>query len=244
MWFKRILILSYYAASLVYEGCLAIKRRFFPVSLLKESEHIKLKFTSDLSLLELNVKTVGQENLALLPEGRPIVFVCNHRSLIDIPLIYQALPANLHIRMVAKKQLFHIPFLGTAMKAYHFISIDRRRSAKAVQSLKQSLRLFSLGISVLFFPEGTRSTKLPLSPFKRGAFHMAFQADAVILPLAVIGTEHVIPNHKLTSLQFGKVVTACIGKPIDTRNYSNDKVTILVQEVQQQVSMLIEDNQN
>lgn len=242
MWFRRNLIISYYVASLVYEGFLAVKRRFSPISLLKESEHIKSKFSYDLQLIRLKTQILGEENLAALAEGRPVVLVCNHRSLIDIPVIYQALPARLHIRMVAKKQLFRIPFLGTAMRVYHFISIDRRRSDKAVKSLKENLLLFNLGISVLFFPEGTRSNDLSLLPFKRGAFHMAFQADAVILPIAVIGSESVIPKQKLSSLQFGKTVKVCIGKPIDTRDYSSSAISELVSRAQQQVSNLIEDN--
>ena len=67
--------------------------------------------------------------------------------------------ASLNVRMVAKKELFKIPFFGRILKTYHFISIDRSCKKNAISSLKRSLDLLKKGVSVLFFPEGTRYTK-------------------------------------------------------------------------------------
>jgi 1-acyl-sn-glycerol-3-phosphate acyltransferase len=111
------------------------------------------------------------------------LLVCNHQSNFDIPVIYEALSGN--IRMVAKKELFKIPFFGHCMRACEFVPIDRssrsagRKAAQKIQSMLES------GLQIWLAPEGTRSKTGKLQDFKSGSFAVAIDSQIPIQPLVV-----------------------------------------------------------
>lgn len=149
---------------------------------------------------EVELSVSGVENV---PEGEALVVMSNHRSYYDIPTVFCAVPGRL--RMVAKKELFRVPLFGTAMLAAGFVKIDRDKREKAIASLRASERLLSAGTRVWIAPEGTRSKTGKLGEFKSGGFHMALEAGVKILPLAVTGTETVMPADGLAVHKGGKV---------------------------------------
>lgn len=119
-------------------------------------------------------------------EGRqPAVFIGNHSSLFDPPLMISTLPC--HPVFVAKRELAWVPFLGWVIALAGFIFIDRRHRGRAMASLNQAAHRIHDGQSIAAFPEGTRSTDGRLLPFKKGIFALALEAGVPLVPVAVFG---------------------------------------------------------
>lgn len=151
------------------------------------------------------------EHARKLEPERAYLFMANHRSLFDIFALFLATEHSL--RMVAKRELFLIPIFGWSLWMCDFIPIDRSRRTRAIASLDEAVRRIRSGVSVLVFPEGTRGAGA-LQPFKKGGFVMALQAGAPVVPVAVLGTEDIMPKG---SLRVGKgAITVRLGAPIPT----------------------------
>ena len=96
---------------------------------------------------------------------------------------------------MAKKELFKIPLLGSAMKFLHVISVERGSASKAAKSLLEAIEIIKTGRNVIIFPEGTRSNDgHTLSPFKKGAFTIAKRAEVDVIPFIIEGTEKYMPK--------------------------------------------------
>lgn len=126
---------------------------------------------------------IAKEGLDQIDPAQSYVFVCNHQSYLDIPILFRAIPKNLFF--VAKKELKAIPFLGWYMMATGMIFIDRSDRKKSIESLKRTARLIHNGKSILMFPEGTRSSDRQVAPFKKGPFVLAKEAEVEILPVGI-----------------------------------------------------------
>jgi 1-acyl-sn-glycerol-3-phosphate acyltransferase len=133
------------------------------------------------------------EGLERLDSKRPYIFMANHRSNIDIPVLIQALP-RFQLRWLAKKELLYVPFFGLALWASRHIIVERSNLSKAMASLRKAREKIGSGISVVIFPEGTRSSRGELLPFKRGGFVLALQSRTPIVPVTINGTEAVLPK--------------------------------------------------
>lgn len=123
------------------------------------------------------------------------IFVSNHLSFLDIPVLFRVIPINLHF--VAKKEIKRMPFVGWYMWATGMIFIDRQNREKAVHSLKRAGRLIKKGKNVIMFPEGTRSKDGQVSEFKKGPFVLASESDLSVVPVAISGAEKVVPPFSL-----------------------------------------------
>ncbi len=136
----------------------------------------------------IQVEVTGREHL---PVGQSCIYMCNHVSNLDPPVIIPNLPGRSSVLL--KKQLMSIPILGTAMRMAKFVPVERgsrRDAAKAsVEAAAEALRA---GLSILVFPEGTRSIDGRLASFKKGPFFLAQQTGAPIVPIAISGTERMM----------------------------------------------------
>lgn len=117
------------------------------------------------------------------------VFLCNHQSLFDIPVLLWTLPGP--TRFLAKRSLFQIPVFGQAMSIAGFIPVDRQDRSSARRSFEEAVRLLEEGTSVLVFPEETRSEDGRLLPFRRGAFLIALKGGVPLVPVGVSGTRDI-----------------------------------------------------
>ncbi len=131
--------------------------------------------------------TLTIDGLQHLDPQRQYLFVVNHQSNFDIPVLVQALP-QFQLRWIAKRELLRIPFFGWAMRAAKHIPVDRADSSDALRSLQTAQQRIAAGISVVVFPEGTRSTDGKLLPFKRGGFLLAVKTKTPIVPVTINGT--------------------------------------------------------
>lgn len=117
--------------------------------------------------------------------GAQHVFVANHVSWFDV----FAMAAHLRwFKFVAKAELFRIPLFGPAMRAAGMISVDRKNQKSAHGSIREAADRIHEGASVILFPEGTRGSSYALRPFKKGAFVLAIEAQAPVVPVAIHGS--------------------------------------------------------
>ena len=116
---------------------------------------------------------------------RPYVVVANHESFVDILLISH-LPFEM--KWLSKSEFFKFPFAGWAMRIVGDIRLERGDLRSGVKALAECRKWLERNVSVMIFPEGTRSPSGPLGEFHEGAFRIAIQTGAPILPLAVVGT--------------------------------------------------------
>jgi 1-acyl-sn-glycerol-3-phosphate acyltransferase len=152
------------------------------------------------------------QGLERLPAGNA-VYVCNHQSNFDPVLIFASL--GKHLRFVAKRELFEIPFFGAALRATGMIPVDRGGSERDKEALGHAVEAVRSRVSILFFAEGTRDPEGLLRPFKKGAAVLAIQAQVPLVPLAVAGTKDVM--HKKSLLIHGSRPTVLVvGEPIAT----------------------------
>jgi 1-acyl-sn-glycerol-3-phosphate acyltransferase len=148
----------------------------------------------------------------------PRIFLANHLSTLDIWVVAPALPDT--TRFVSKRSVFWIPVLGQAMAVAGFIAIDRGDRTRAIRSLARAAERIRAGESVILFPEGTRSRDGKLGRFKRGAFHLAFEAGVPVVPVAISGTGKVVRPRSIV-VRPGPVSVTFM-PPIDPTAYADD----------------------
>jgi 1-acyl-sn-glycerol-3-phosphate acyltransferase len=150
--------------------------------------------------------------LELVDFTRPHVFVSNHESMIDIPVIFRALPVNLHF--IIKKELKLVPFVGWYAWAMGMIFVERSDKRRGLRGLKNVGRLIKEGRNVIAFPEGTRSRGRGVLPFKKGVFVAAAGAGVPIVPVAISGADRVLPSDGFR-VRPG-LIRVALGQPIPT----------------------------
>jgi len=166
-----------------------------------------------LRIAGIHVSAIGAENIR---PGERYVYVSNHASLFDIPVIIASVPDN--IRIMYKRQLARIPIFGWCVRMSPFIAIDRERSRDASDVLESIVATMSSGSSVLVFPEGTRSENGEVGAFRRGAFVLALRSGKPLVPLSLLGTATILPKNT-RRVQGGKVFVR-IGPPIHAPEFS------------------------
>lgn len=133
----------------------------------------------------IRIEISGMENL---PAGRSCIFMSNHVSNLDPPVLLPCLPGRSSVLL--KKQLMSIPILGTAMKLAKFVPVERGQNVEAAKaSIAAAAEALQSGLHILVFPEGTRSKDGRLSAFKKGPFFLAEATKAPIVPVAISGTQ-------------------------------------------------------
>src|SRR6266542_1422355 len=119
------------------------------------------------------------------------IVMSNHRSLYDVPLLFESFPRTL--RMVTKRELFRVPIWGPAMREAGFIEMDRDNRVRAKEGIEVAKARLTQGINVWIAPEGTRSRSGELGAFKTGGFRLALGTGLRVLPVGIRGTEKVLP---------------------------------------------------
>jgi 1-acyl-sn-glycerol-3-phosphate acyltransferase len=166
-----------------------------------------------------------------LDPSRPYVFVANHQSNLDIPVLVQSLPFQL--RWIAKKQLAYVPFFGWALWASRHILVDRLDHGSAMASFRKAKEKISAGDSVVIFPEGTRSSGGHLLPFKRGGFLLAIQTKTPIVPVTINGSWTILPRGDWR-VRAGEI-EVIVDEPVPVGRYDGKKVSALMNRVRDMI---------
>jgi 1-acyl-sn-glycerol-3-phosphate acyltransferase len=177
----------------------------------------------------MRVKTYGKD---LIDPNQSYVVVSNHQSLYDIFVIYGWL--GLDIKWVMKTELRKVPIIGYICEKMEHIYIDRCNPRAAVESINRAKAKIVGGTSVIFFPEGTRSTTGRLGPFKKGAFRLAVDLGLPILPVTISGTRDILPKGSLDL--FPGRVKMVVHSPIRTQGYNHSSLEPLMKKTRKQIA--------
>jgi 1-acyl-sn-glycerol-3-phosphate acyltransferase len=167
----------------------------------------------------IRVRITGAKHIK---QGQNYVYASNHTSYLDIPILIGYIPDN--VRLTLRSSLTRIPIWGWALLASPFLILDRSNPIRAQRTIEKAIKKIKGGASVLFFPEGTRTKDGTMQPFKRGAFHLASEAEVPILPVALIGAYTILPRHKWLPT-WGHRTELRIGEPIFPNKIAPDSPT-------------------
>jgi 1-acyl-sn-glycerol-3-phosphate acyltransferase len=187
-------------------------------------------------LLACGIKVVA-EGLDNLPSG-PAVYAANHGSALDIPILFGYLPVS--FRIIYKKSLNFVPFLGWYLFLGGHVSIDRSNPFRARRSLARAALRIRRGTPVAVFPEGTRSASVEVGHFKRGSLLLAIDAGVPVVPVSVIGVKSVVPRGIFT-LRPGTVHLR-VHPPIPTAGRDRATADVFAEEVRQIVARSCREN--
>jgi 1-acyl-sn-glycerol-3-phosphate acyltransferase len=179
------------------------------------------------SILAASPIEVTVTGLSNIDPDKSYVYMSNHQSNYDIPVLLAHLPVQ--FRWLAKIELFRIPLFGYAMKRAGYICIDRSNRESAFESLRKAARIIREGVSVMIFPEGTRTIDGRIGSFKKGGFVLAIESGVPIIPVIIKGTFSIMPKSRLL-IKPGKV-TVEILKPVETADYTRERKDALMEKI-------------
>ena len=185
----------------------------------------------------VRVSISGLEQLA---SDAPYIYMANHQSQYDIPVLLSTLPSQW--RFVVKAELFKIPIFGRGMRGAGYISIDRSDRRSAFLSLARAAQSIRNGSSVVIFPEGTRSQDGDLLPFKKGGFVLAVDSGVPVVPVIIHGAQEIMPK--------GSWLIRChrvhidLLTPIDSSLYTRKTKDELLERVRVTIATAMNDTQS
>ena len=165
--------------------------------------------------------------------GRPYVYMANHASLIDTPALFAYLPHQ--FRIMAKKSLFNVPFMGWHLRTAGHFPIDHGNPRKTATSLRRVIEGVQAGRSLAVFPEGRRTEDGQLQAFEPGAFKIALRAGVPIVPVTIRGTFAMLPRTSLAPRP-GRV-DVIISEPIDTAAYTEKTLKDLIERTRAAIAL-------
>ena len=186
----------------------------------------------------LILKTIGAPvtvvGLERVDTARPHLYVSNHISALDIPVLYVHL--RFPFRIIAKSAIFHYPFVGWHLRRSGQIEVDKDNVRLAKRGLSQAVETLRAGMPLVVFPEGGRSPDGHLLPFLGGAFYAAIRAGVDVVPLALVGTFEMLPMD--TYHIQPRPILLLAGEPIPTQGLRPGDMDALAARVQQAVAAL------
>ena len=164
-------------------------------------------------LVGVKVDVVGADKLDW---RRTYIFMCNHASNFDPPIVIPVMPRRTSV--LVKKELFRVPLLGWAMRLASLVPVDRRNREAAIASLHFAADVLRSGVNMTIWPEGTRSPDGHLLPFKKGPFHLAIESGVPIVPITLVGTHEIWPKGEFAI--HPRKATVMFHAPIDSTTFS------------------------
>jgi 1-acyl-sn-glycerol-3-phosphate acyltransferase len=168
----------------------------------------------------------------MIDKGRPYIFMANHLSFLDGPLLFVLIPQS--VRVILKKEVFRLPVVGQGMRFVGFVPVDRKKVRGGKKSIDRAARLMrEWGYSYLIFPEGTRTRDGRPQAFKRGGFFLALESGAAIVPITIRGTYELMPRGTIFPRR-GKV-EVLFHRPVPVEGYEQRNMQTLVDGVRETV---------
>ncbi|MFA6357627.1 MAG: lysophospholipid acyltransferase family protein [Candidatus Omnitrophota bacterium] len=208
---------------LLFFVVLALTILLFPFDRKNKITHAQCFWWAD-AVIGLNpfwdVKVSGLEDI---DHKRAYVVIANHQSMADIVVLYKT---KMQFKWVAKASLFNIPFIGWCLSLIRHIKLVRGDFASIKEVYHQASCWLRKDMSVLFFPEGTRSTSNQMGEFQNGAFKLAIKEKKPILPICLKGTHAAIPKGSKFFATKVEVIVSVL-PPIETDQFGPGDFTLL-----------------
>ncbi|MBW2622845.1 MAG: 1-acyl-sn-glycerol-3-phosphate acyltransferase [Deltaproteobacteria bacterium] len=182
-------------------------------------------------VIRLGFSTVQIEGLENIKPGGHYIFAANHASVFDILVLTGFLPVQ--FRWMAKENLFSLPIYGWTMRLSGYIPINRSNPREGVRSLAKAAEKIGKGVSVVIFPEGTRSNDGQVHDFKRGGFLLATKAGLPIIPVSISGTHQIMPTKTLRVTP--GPIKLVFGRPIPVQGTNRAEQNRLMTEVRKEI---------
>lgn len=191
-----------------------------------------------LGFLLAGIKRFAEGTEHVVP-GRAAVYCVNHASHLEAPVIMPFLsPLFPYLIALYKKEMRRMPLLGKVWEVGGFIPVDRKDRAQSDAAIALAVERLRGGYSFLVFPEGTRSHDGELQPFKKGAFILAIQAQAPIIPVAIIGTGKAM--RRGSRLIWPATVQVRFGTPVPTTGLTYEDRDHLVEDVRSRIGRMLQ----
>lgn len=221
---RTLFIIVWTVLLTIFFGILAIVVSFFSRKGNMSHKVARVWAKAILSAGRIKVSVKGLSNI---DSSGPYIYMCNHQSNFDIPVLLAYL--SVQFRWLAKAELFKIPIFGQGMRGAGYISIDRSNRKSAMESLNKAARIIKNGVSVMIFPEGTRSDDGNIRSFKKGGFILAVDAGVPVVPVIIHGTWPIMPKNQLL-IKPGEVLLE-IQKPVETKAYTRKSKDDLLEKI-------------
>lgn len=175
-------------------------------------------------LAGIRVETKGLERLV---PGSNYIFLSNHVSNLDPPVLVPSIPGRCSV--LVKKEVFRIPIFGTAMRMADLVPVDRHNREAAIESVRAAVEVMQHHVHMVIFVEGTRSRDGQLLPFKKGPFHLAMEVGAPVVPVTILGTYESWPKGTFGSR--AGTATVVFHPPVDPTKFADrDALMVHVRE--------------
>lgn len=218
------IITSIFAISAIVAIFFSGKKIFFPLSI----------YWAKLVLFVSGIK-VDIINHDKLSDEKSYIYIPNHSSLYDIPVLLSTIQGN--TRIMYKEELENIPIFGWCLKMSPFISVKREDKENSLEGFKQALDAVNSTDSVIIFPEGTRSEDGNLGEFKKGAFLLAIKSGKEIVPVVIKGTNKLMSKGSLSlsrgnvSIEYNKIINPKDNPDINTKNLMEHIRAIMMEKL-------------
>ncbi|HEX5235664.1 MAG TPA: lysophospholipid acyltransferase family protein [Silvibacterium sp.] len=176
------------------------------------------------------VTVVNGQNL----DGRAAVYVANHLSYADTPVLFGVLPFQ--FRIVARHDLFKLPFIGWHLTRSGQVPVNVTNPGASISSLSSAVKTLKSGMPLFIFPEGGRTETGHPADFLNGPAFMAIRAGVPLVPMALVGTHELLPIH--SSVFHPVPVVLAVGEPLETAGYSIRQTDELTQRLRETISRL------
>ncbi|MGK4199436.1 lysophospholipid acyltransferase family protein [Fusobacterium sp. HC1336] len=221
--------------SILYLPIIALKDEKTAVKLARE----KLKWLSKLVLKSLGVRLrvvyKNRKNINQLEREKGIIYVCNHQSNLDIPVIVSAL--HMDVGFVAKKEMKSWPFFNIWMRKSKCVFLNRENPREGIKDIKEAVKVIKEGYPIVIFPEGERTLDGEILRFKKGSFKLATETNGIIIPLTLKGTFD-IQKRGEWKMKRNQLVTIVVDEPIYVSSLSKEELKDLSTTVRE----IIENN--
>ncbi len=184
----------------------------------------------------LGIRVVA-EGLDRLDAGGTYIFMSNHASNVDPPILMPLIPRRTSV--LVKAELMRIPIFGHAMRIARLVPVERGNRERAISSLDSAAKVLQDGINLMVYVEGTRSPDGRLLPFKRGPFDLAVDNGVPIVPVTIVGSHAAMPKGRL-AVHPG-TVRVVFHEPVDPRRFA-DKDS-LMEAVRERIASALENQQ-
>ena len=190
---RTILMLAFWAAALPLAAV-----AYIPWALLMKDIRPLYRFGiwgawTGVRMAGVRVETTGLERL---DPGRVYIFMSNHVSNIDPPLLLPLIPGRTSV--LVKQELFRYPILGKAMRMASLVPVDRGNREAGIRAVRAAAEVVKQGINMTVYVEGHRSWDGKLLPFKKGPFYLAEECRAAVVPVTIQGTHYVLPKGRFS----------------------------------------------